>query len=229
MQRDIPSKDLRTYAYVLKRTNYSEADRILNLITPKGKISAIAKGVRKEKSKLAGGVEMFSLIDINIHQGKGELGVITSAKMIKFFDRILKDYDIMECAAMILKKVSLASEHSDNPEFFNIVDQTIKALNDGIKKELVEIWFLFNLAKASGEEVNIYRDVAGEKLEAGKKYIWDYTEMALTENERGIISTDEIKTMRLILTAKLSIINKIKGVEKMIPELLKIAYAINKM
>ena len=51
--------DIKTLAYVLRRTNYGEADRILNIITPNGKISAIAKGARKEKSKLAGGIEMF--------------------------------------------------------------------------------------------------------------------------------------------------------------------------
>ena len=43
------NKDVRANAYVLRRTNYGEADRILNLITPFGKMSAIAKGVRKEK------------------------------------------------------------------------------------------------------------------------------------------------------------------------------------
>ena len=62
--------DVRTLGYVLRRTNYGEADRILNIITRQGKISAIAKGVRKSKSKLAGNIEIFSLIDFNIHQGK---------------------------------------------------------------------------------------------------------------------------------------------------------------
>ena len=64
------TQDIRTLGYVLRRTNYGEADRILNIITPEGKISAIAKGVRKEKSKLAGGIEMFSRIDLNIHKAK---------------------------------------------------------------------------------------------------------------------------------------------------------------
>ncbi len=76
--------EIKTKSYVLRRTNYGEADRILNLITPAGKISAIAKGVRKEKSKLAGGVEMFSLAELTIHKGKGEFGTITSAKMLRF-------------------------------------------------------------------------------------------------------------------------------------------------
>ena len=53
---------LRTEAIILRRTNYGEADRILNMLTPQhGKVSAIAKGVRKAKSKLAGGLELFAV------------------------------------------------------------------------------------------------------------------------------------------------------------------------
>ena len=49
----------RTEAIILRRTNYGEADRVISLITPdRGKISGIAKGVRKPKSKLAGGLEL---------------------------------------------------------------------------------------------------------------------------------------------------------------------------
>lgn len=51
--------DLRTQAIVLRRTNYGESDRILNLLTPEGKVSVIARGVRKEKSRLAGSIELF--------------------------------------------------------------------------------------------------------------------------------------------------------------------------
>ena len=118
--------EIKTKSYVLRRTNYGEADRILNLITPVGKISAIAKGIRKEKSKLAGGVEMFSLAELTIHKGKGEFGTITSAKMLRFYENLLKDYNRMELASMILKKISLAAEHSDSPRFFEITDDFIK-------------------------------------------------------------------------------------------------------
>ena len=52
MSRNIQSKDIRTPGIVIRRVNYGEADRILTIITPSGKISAIAKGVRKAKSKV---------------------------------------------------------------------------------------------------------------------------------------------------------------------------------
>ena len=78
-------KDYRTLGIILRRTNYGEADRILNIITPRGKISAIAKAARKSKSKLAGGIEMFAKVDLNLHQGKSEFAIVTSAKMVKSY------------------------------------------------------------------------------------------------------------------------------------------------
>ena len=56
----------RLKAIVLRRTNYAEADRVLQLLTPKGRRSVIAKGVRRERSKLAGGIELFAICDVVI-------------------------------------------------------------------------------------------------------------------------------------------------------------------
>ena len=52
----------RTQAIVLRRTNFGEADRILTLLTPLGQRGAMARGVRREKSKLAGGIELFGAL-----------------------------------------------------------------------------------------------------------------------------------------------------------------------
>ena len=49
----------KTLAIVLRRTDFGEADRIINLLTPGGKVSAMARGVRKPKSKLAGAHTFF--------------------------------------------------------------------------------------------------------------------------------------------------------------------------
>lgn len=64
-------KTTRTRAIVLRRTNYGEADRILQLITPEGRQSVMARGVRREKSKLAGGIELFAVSDVVLGEGKG--------------------------------------------------------------------------------------------------------------------------------------------------------------
>jgi len=223
-----PSSDfLRTKSYVLRRTNFGESDRILNLITPEGKISVLAKGVRKEKSKLAGGIELFCLSDIVVHEGKGDLKILTSAKLLKFYQNLLTSLQKMELASLILKRISVVSEHKNSPDFFKIVDQTLAALNNNVDLGLVETWFWLNLVKASGGEVNLYRDTSGEKLSPEKTYLWDSTEEALKEHPSGNITANEIKLLRLALSADLNILTRVKNIEPSLPAILYIAKSVS--
>lgn len=220
--------DIRTLAYVLRRTNYGEADRILNLLTPTGQYSAIARGVRKEKSRLKSSIEMFSLIDINLHVGKGELYTVTSAKMLDFYSNLLTDLSRLELASLILKKVNSVSGDANSEELFNVVDQSLKALNAGENPELIEAWFWLNFAKAKGEEINLYRDTSGEKLVEDGMYIWNTAESALEVYPGGNIGASEIKLMRLMLTSRLNLALKVRNA----PPLEAISYiakAINKL
>lgn len=222
-------KDIRTLGYVLKRTNYAEADRILNLITPQGKISAIAKGVRKEKSKLAGGIEMFTLTDFNIHIGRGEFGVVTGAKMVKHYGEIVKDFSKMELAAMMLKKINKTAENSDNAEYFKILDQSLAGLNTSENAELVEAWFLMNLTKATGEEINLHRDINGEKLAIDARYFWDTMEGAFSKNKQGEFGADEIKMLRLMLATDLSVVKRVKLDGEMTSKIVRFARVANRV
>lgn len=203
-------KDIRTLGYVLRRTNYGEADRILNIITPVGKIAAIAKGSRREKSKLAGGIEIFSLVDFNFHYGKSSFAIVTGARMIKHLGNIIKDYNRMELATTIMKKIDNAAEHSDNSEYFKIMDQCLKALDSGIDNDLIEIWFILNYKKALGEELNIYRDNNGKLLSAEKAYFWNNEEVSFVETKEGDFGVDELKVLRLMLSSDIGFIRRVR-------------------
>ncbi len=216
-------RDLRTQAIVLKRTNFAEADRILHLLTPEGKINLIAKGVRKEKSRLAGGIELFTLADVTIHCGRGDLAILTSAKMLKFYGKIIADMSRLELASFCMKKISVATEHADSPDFFNILEQTLAMLDQGTSPLLAEVWFLLNLARVTGEEINLIYDINNEKLSPEKRYIWDDVATSLKVNPSGDISSREIKLARLILGHSLAWVAKIEQVENSLPQLLKIA------
>lgn len=222
-------QDLKTQAIVLRRTNYGEADRILNILTPQGKMAVMAKAVRKERSRLAGGIEMFCLSDIVVHQGKSEFAILTSAKMNKFYKNLLADYVRMETAAEMLKRVSKAAEAVDSPEYFSMLTQCFEALNDGADTEIVSAWFYLNLLRISGEQVNLYMDTDGEKLVVGEKYSWDTLERALVKNPNGKISTNEIKMLRLMLTAKLPLALKVKAGSFDLSEILYIARALSQI
>ena len=210
MPRNMAARDFRTLGIVLRRTNYGEADRILNIITPDGKVSVIAKGARREKSRLAGGTEMFSLVDLNIHQGKSGLGVVTGAKMVKYYQKILKDYERMELAAIVLGRINAVSEHTDNPEFFEIARQVLEALDSGVGLVLAEGWFWLNLLRASGTEMNLYWDAAGARLREGARYNWNVAEETFVLDAEGEYGTDEIKLLRLAATMDLPVARKIK-------------------
>ncbi len=204
------NEDLKTEGIVLRRTNYGEADRILNIITPVGKVAAIAKGVRKPKSKLAGGVEMFCLSELVVHRGKGELGIVTSARMKKQYGEIVKDLERMEMAAEMLKKIDKAAEGVGQGEFFEILRQGLEGLNNGVDLKLVVSWFRLNFKRASGEEMNLYRDNTGEKLVEGKRYDWWGTEEAFVVSEAGEAGANEIKMLRLMATMDLAVVGRIK-------------------
>lgn len=224
MRRD----DIKTTCYVLRRTNYGEADRILNLITPEGKLAVLAKGVRRAKSKLASGVEMFTKSDVVVHAGRGELGVLTGARMVRHHGNIVKDLTRMELAGALLRRVSQAAEGANTAEHFEIIDQALAALDEGLDPVVVEVWVLMNLARVAGEEVNLYRDTNGEKLVAEASYAWDHGERAFVRTARGDFGADEIKLMRLAVSARLAVVGRVRGVADKWPKILQLVRSVVK-
>ncbi len=216
-------KDIRAQAIVLRRTNYGESDRILNLITPLGKFSVLARGVRKEKSRLAGAVELFTVSDVVIHEGRGSLATLTSAKMLQFYGKILTDLPMLELASSFLKRIERVAEQTDNPEFFDILKQALAGLDNDISPELVSVWFDFNLLRATGEEINLLYDTRGEKLSPNQQYIWDSIEQALSPDSQGMIGASEIKLARLILSAKLKIVANVDKIGEILPKIAHIS------
>lgn len=217
--------DLRTEAIILRRTNYGETDRIINFLTPSGKISALAKGVRKEKSRLAGGIELFSVSDIVVHQRQNNQGlaILTGAKMLQFYQNIITNLPRLELASSCLKQTDRAAEQADNPEYFTILNQVFKGLNQNYPDELVSFWFRLNLARASGEEINLVRDASGTNLHPDETYFWDATESALRPAPNGPISAREIKLARLVLASPLKTIAAVQNVTEILPQLATIA------
>lgn len=218
--------DLHTQAIVLRRTNYGESDRILTLLTPEGKIAALAHGVRKEKSRLAGGIEPLTVSEVVVHQGRGHLATLTSARMIQFFNRILSDLSRFELASTFLKRLDRAAEQVTNPEFFQLLCQSLSALDRGFDRDLILAWFLLNLNHASGEELNLLCDAAGQPLRPDQTYRWDPTESALTPDSHGPISAREIKLTRFLLSNPLARATKIDDIDTILPPILELAKQI---
>jgi len=223
--------DIKTRAIVLRRTNYGEADRILNVLTPEGKKSVIAKGVRREKSKLAGGIELFSVSNITIHEGKGDLGILTSSRLQDFYSHILEDYATLQFAYEVLKSVNKKSENLYSSEFFDITAQALAGLNSTGFNPLIAAWWWLNLARAAGDSINFHTDTDGHKLKPDQNYLWDPTDLALRPTtvilnsiqNPDLISADHIKLLRLLISSPLSTALKVTNPDPLLPETATIA------
>lgn len=217
-------KTFRTRAIVLRRTNYGEADRILQLITPEGRRSVMARGVRKEKSKLAGGIELFAISDVVLAEGKGELGILTSARLVHFYRHILEDYDRLQFGYVVIKLIARASEMVDEPEWYDVLAEILMALDAStIDLQLTETWFYLRYSSLLGHELNLERDINGDKLNAEQAYRYDASEQGLRAMPGGELTSDHIKLMRLIATKSLKVLAQIGGVGSVLGECLYVA------
>lgn len=215
---------LRTSAIVLRRTNYGEADRIVQLLTPKGKYGVVARGVRREKSKLAGGIELFAVCDVVIQEGKGDLGILTSARLVQFHRHILDNYDGMQFAYEMLKQVGKASEMVDEPEWYDVAAEILAALDVSAGSlRLIQTWFYVRFAALLGHALSLSSDVDGQRLQVDATYGYDVSEKGLRKAPRGELTADHIKLLRLISVKPLTTLMQISGTEAILGECLQVA------
>jgi DNA repair protein RecO (recombination protein O) len=77
------ARSYRTEAVVLRSIRLGEADCVLHLYTlERGRVGAVAKGVRRTRSRFGGRLEPFSHVEIALHQGSGELQTVTGVDLI---------------------------------------------------------------------------------------------------------------------------------------------------
>lgn len=215
---------LRTRAIVLRRTNYGEADRIIQFLTPEGKKSVMVKGVRREKSKLAGGVELFAVADIVIRSGKGELGILTSARLVHFYRHIMEDYDRLQFGYEAIKQVSKASEMVDEPEWYDVLFETYKGLDaPSVSLQLTQTWFYLHYAELMGVQLSLSNDITGQPLQVAERYTYDVAERGLRLSPSGEITADHIKFMRLVSVKSLETLAQVGGIEQILPECFMLA------
>jgi hypothetical protein len=152
------------------------------------------------------------------------LGILTGAKLLEYYDALVKDLDLIEQGGMLMKTVSKLSEQVDSPEFFDIVRQVFRVMQknagneDGSWKDVLRSWWGLNLLRASGEEVNLRFDTNGEKLVADGRYYWDEENVALAPAKAGRLGAEHIKLMRIMQSGPAELALKVKGADKLIDE-----------
>src|ERR1700677_2067227 len=123
---------LKTEAVVLRSMRYAEADRILHLYTPhRGRVSAIAKGGRRARTRFGGRLEPFFRLDIELHEGRGELLTGTGAQTIDGHARLRGDARALDAAARACDAVGRLFETPEpHPGVFNLLCRQLALLDE---------------------------------------------------------------------------------------------------
>jgi DNA repair protein RecO (recombination protein O) len=212
-----------TQGIILSRIDYGEADRILTLLTPdQGKLRLLAKGVRRVKSKLAGGIELFSVSTITCVRGRGEIGTLVSTRLVKHYANIVHDLDRTMLGYELIKQLNKITEDQPGPEYFNLLQQAFKALDDAdISLQVVRFWFSAQLLRLAGHTPNLQTDAAGHKLDAQQRYRFNLETMCFSDTTgQGSFAADDIKFLRLAFsTHPAKVLAQVQGSGRFLLEL----------
>lgn len=122
---------IKTEAVVLRSLRYGEADRILHLYTPhRGRVGAIAKGVRRARSRFGGRLEPFFRLHVELHEGRGELFTVTGAHTVDAHPGLRAHAGALDAAARACDAVGRLFETTEpHPGVFHLLCRKLALLD----------------------------------------------------------------------------------------------------
>ncbi len=171
---------IKVEGIILKRRNLGEADRILTVFTlQKGKISVLAKGVRRITSRRAGNIELLNRVLLFLYQAKSFL-ILTEAQSLQTFQKIKEDLILSTYAYHIIELIDkLTAENQDNRILYKHLVEVLERLEQRPRQILIrafEAKILSNLGfMGFGREI---REIGGirELLKKLEGFSWDEIE-----------------------------------------------------
>ena len=115
---------------VLRTYKLGEADRIVSFLTRgRGKVRAVAKGVRKTKSRFGGRLEPTSHVDLLLYEGRGDLDIVSQAETVDHFRPLRDDLDrLARAVAMLEAADQLALERETNVRLYEMLVGALRTL-----------------------------------------------------------------------------------------------------
>jgi DNA repair protein RecO (recombination protein O) len=127
----VAGRTYKTEAVVLRSFRLGEADRVLHLYTlDRGRVGAVAKGVRRTKSRFGARLEPLSHLEALLHQGSGELQTVTGAELLRSHRIAREDPYRLNVALVGLEAMlRLFTEQEANPRAFRALTRFLDLLD----------------------------------------------------------------------------------------------------
>jgi DNA repair protein RecO (recombination protein O) len=202
----------KTNAIIIGRHNFGEADRVMVLLTPdRGVIRAVAKGVRRIKSKLAGHLELFCESELMLAEGRN-MDVLTSARLIHHTS-IADDYDKMKLAYLISEMVGRLGSDGEHPGLYELVQQANAALTEK-PDAVLELWFKLRLLDRLGYRPELGACMICHTSAPNRKYRFNVELGGIVDEGCATpasqpVTTEQIKFWRLLLGQPIGIIRRV--------------------
>ncbi len=208
----------RTEGVVLKSIEYGDADKIVTIYTKKyGKIQAIAKGVRKTKSKFGSSLEILTYAIFLFYKGKN-IDIISQTEILESFftasKEIVKFAFASNCAEVVNK---ISGEGEVNLSIFFLLKEVLHYLKEAKDPKLLTLSFKWQVLAILGYKPSFGRCcICNSKIEDQKEMFFNIDEggvicnKCLSKNKRGCIQVSLyfIKLGRKLLITPLSVISK---------------------
>ncbi|MBN1191099.1 MAG: DNA repair protein RecO [Dehalococcoidales bacterium] len=211
-------REYQVEALIIRKIKLGEADRILSLYTPDmGKIEAVAKGVRRPKSKLAGHLELLTHSRIRLARGRN-LDTITGSETVEGFLDVKNDILLTSCGLYIAELINqFTPERVSDPGLFYLLLDTLSRLSSAANTELILRYFELSLLNKTGYRPQLQTCVACDTVLKPLNNAFCSMaggvlcpECALEHPSGFPISVDAIKVLRLFQTSGFDTVIRLK-------------------
>lgn len=231
----------RYTAIVLGKRETGETDRLYTLYTREaGKVTTMAKGVRKPTAKLASQLENGSKVGVTVIKGRG-IGKVAGAIAEERFPSLREDYEVYQLVLSTLDRVRTLTEPEEaDSEVYDLLEQFLRLSEKLIAADKREQFFflresfLLKLYSYLGYHIDTHHCIAtGEKLTRGKKYMFSpqdgacvVASVAHKYPQAVAVSEDTVVVLRLILTNSLASLLKLVDAPKETKRIARVAEAL---
>jgi DNA repair protein RecO (recombination protein O) len=131
---------MKTQGLIIKSINYGEANKILTMLTPCGKVQMVANGAKSHKSHLFAGSQLFCYSRVVMQKGRGKLPYLKSCEIINNFYRLRTDIEKIALGSYFLELLDKMALQTDCEQVLRLILNTLYILET--KKNGKDLYYI---------------------------------------------------------------------------------------